>query len=1179
MPIIPEREGRGFVAVSARVAFVALAFGLLAWHGITLTRDVGRIAALWLPNAFLVVMILRRPWQHALRFVVPCFFANAAVGFLVGDHTVQAFGLALANSVEIMLVYFGVRRVAGPRPDLSDFRTLAWFSGIGGIMAPMVSAAIAIAVLWLGGVAPSLHTWFTWLIADGLGMLIGAPLLMVLLQMAYRRQLMEPGEATEWAIVIGLGTLGTSLVFVQTAYPFLFMASLFVLLAAFRLGVSGAAVATAIVATIATIATSLGSGPIQLVHGGLQTKVMVLQLFLAFTYAGSMPVAFALAKRRKLEQQLRHSRDFAQSILDNMREVVFRTDPNGSWTFLNPAWEKLTGYSVIESLGTPITRLLVKEDYLKTKFQYPPLVSGEVDELQLQQRFLRKDGEILYIDVSVRALRGPNGEFAGTTGSIRDVTEAREAQRALSESEQRFQTLANLSPAGIFRTKLDGDCTYVNKAWLDLAGLEREQAMGPGWAKALHPQDRAKIAKLWATTVEAGARFHAQFRFLRPDGGISWVMAMATPETNDGGARVGFIGVVFDITEVVEAREELEEQRAQFQFLADNSTDAIITVGTDQICHYASPSLFDISGYTPEEVIGKQVEIPINEADLLKIKAAYEDMFAGRSEGALLSYRTLHKTEGWRWHESHVRLVRDRKTGEPMETIATVRDITQRKSLEERLRHALHQAESAALAKSAFLANMSHEIRTPMNGVLGFAELLREGDLDEQQRHYADLIVESGQSMLALINDILDISKIDSGQTTIAVDSLDIRKTVDGTLQLMRAAAAGKKLELKAEFAGEIAPYILADKLRLRQILSNLMGNAIKFTDRGAVTVNGVLAVRDGEQGIEITVADTGIGIAPERLDAIFDEFVQADATTVRKYGGTGLGLAISRRLATLMGGTLRVESQPGKGSRFTLRLPYVPSDIPEAEEERLPAERRREPEGTTDDRCILVADDHEINRLLVTALIDRAGYRHESAAGGTEAIHMIEEAKAKGQPFQLVLMDIQMPDMDGLEATRRIRAAGITAEELPIVALTANAFQSDVEACLEAGMQAHLAKPVQMGELGRMFDRMLPKRRKADLPDEDTATVEALRPRYEKFKSDAVAQLERCLAALPGTPKEDTEELRRLMHKLAGSAAIFGDEELGAQAASLEHAIEASDASGEADELEDAIVQFRKYL
>ena len=1175
---VQERRNRAGFAL--QLLLVAACFAVLAWFGITLTRDAGRIAALWLPNAFLVAMILRRDWREAAPFLATCLASNTGVGLFVGDALFQAAGLALSNMLEVSIVYFGVRNATGSAPDLKDIRTLGWFAIFGGVLAPAASATLATIVLSLSGPTAFVDTWVTWATSDGLGMLIAAPLIMVLASALREGRFPRGQRLAEWIGLAAAGGLGTAMVFTQSEYPLLFLASMFVLLAAFRLGMTGAAAATTMVATAATIATTFGLGPIHLIEGSLHDKVLVLQLFLICTFACAVPVASALATRERLQSHLKESHDFAQSILDNMREIIFRTDAKGCWTFLNPAWEQLTGYSVSESLGIPTTTYLVRADYEKTLEQYPPLVSGEVDELTLNQRFRRADGEVRHVEVSVRAIRGPGGEFLGTSGNIRDVTDARQAEEALAKSEKLFYTLAEFSPAGIFRTSPNGACTYVNDAWLNLAGLTHEEAMGSGWAKALHPEDREDTERVWTESVVDGREFRTQFRFLRPDGQASWVMVRAAPELGHDGSSQGFVGVVYNITELVEAREELERERSRYKRLADNTSDAIVAMDLEGVCTYASPAIEEISGYKPEEVMGRGVEIPIEGDGLAEIQATYARMFAGEIDRAILTYRVKHRRDGWRWHESSVQLVRNPRTGEPDQTIASVRDVTERIKLEDQLRRARDAAETAARAKANFLANMSHEIRTPMNGVLGFADLLLDSRLNAGQRKYVELIAESGRSMIALIDDILDLSKIDAGQMAVVSDPIDLRETLDGTLQLMRVAAQQKGLALEVSIDEKIGERILGDKLRLRQIVSNLVGNAIKFTEAGHVRLDASLDVAGENEVLAIAVSDTGIGIDTDRLAAIFDEFAQADNSTSRIYGGTGLGLAISRSLADLMNGSLSVASEPGEGSTFLLRIPYLPC-APGAQAPfdqagsasagvKTAARRRR----------ILIVEDHEINQLLITSLVEKAGHDFEVAEDGLQAIEKIERAAARSEPFDLVLMDIQMPRLDGLEATRRIRAAGHSATALPIVAVTANAYRSDIEECLAVGMQAHLAKPVRMDQFARVLDIWLPETGRAEGPAAGSdSTVEALRPRYDAFKREIREQLERCEAALPDADGEQLAELMRLMHKLAGSAAMFGEEELGKFATELGRRYKSADTPPDPASYEQAISQARAMI
>jgi signal transduction histidine kinase/ActR/RegA family two-component response regulator len=388
-----------------------------------------------------------------------------------------------------------------------------------------------------------------------------------------------------------------------------------------------------------------------------------------------------------------------------------------------------------------------------------------------------------------------------------------------------------------------------------------------------------------------------------------------------------------------------------------------------------------------------------------------------------------------------------------------------------RVREARRVAERANAAKSEFLANMSHEIRTPLNGVIGMAELLALSDLTAGQRQMAEVIQGSAEYLLSLVNDVLDFSKIEAGRLQISLQPCELRPAIRMVEGLVRPRCADKGLQLITEIDSGLPQWVVTDGCRLRQILTNLVGNAVKFTETGSVRISASVAGDPASAfAVLFRVVDTGIGIAPEVQKRLFTPFTQADSETTRRYGGTGLGLAISRRLVNSMGGSIGVESEPGSGSTFWFLIPLEaaspPAVAPVRDREAAPP-RGRVSAGPARRRRVLVAEDHPVNRMVAVRAIERLGYLVEVAGNGWEAV-----AAAAHQTYDVILMDCQMPEMDGYHAATEIRRGENGRGRVPIVAMTANAIDGDREKCLAAGMDDYLSKPVRMADLAAALER-----------------------------------------------------------------------------------------------------------
>jgi PAS domain S-box-containing protein len=1278
-PIIKNVD---LLRISLQILLMSGIFALLAYGGIALTRGDGRIATLWLPNAVLAGVLLRMRSNSGTLLVVGCAIVNFLVNLLLLDGVLTALALVLANAVEVMLFVWAMQRLCGHNPAMDRLANLGVLL-LACCAAPVISSIIAGFAL-----APEFgrfdaNAFLPWILADGLSLMIVTPIVMIGIDVWRTRRRPSGREAIEWGLFVAGTILGAALLFMQSRFPFLFLAAPLVIVAAFRTSIAGTALSVLMISVVASVATYLGHGPIMLVAGGVHEKLLTLQLFLATIFAIGLPVAAALSGSAAIMRNLAGSEELNRSILDNMREIIFKTDAYGRWIFLNPAWQDFTGYSVDESLGWSTTRLLHPEDLEAARQAYPALVSGEVEECTLRQRFFHKSGELRYIDVSMRRLNNERGDFTGTTGNIRDVTEIvrnarhlaesearfrrmaeaapvgifcadakgsvtyvnrawsekigltveqalgdgwmsaladrplyeesppwtgferpgdirrrivrfrsstggdmwvetvnspefdedgrisgfigaviditeqRNATEKLRESERRFQALANLAPTGIFRTDTDGNCTYVNAAWLRITALREGEWENDGWARALHPDDRIRVFESWSEAVRERRDFRSEFRFEHPDGTSAWVDVLGRPEIADDGGVLGFIGVTIDITERRKMEEELNAREAQLTLLANNATDAVFRLALDGCCLYASPSARSLLEIDPAKLIGAQMIDRFHPEDAPLVADAFADLGAGRVENCLIAYRSerLRFPGEFRWLEANCGLVRDPETGEPREVIASIRDVSATKALEQDLTLARERAEEAALAKSAFLANMSHEIRTPMNGVIGFTELLLADDLGDVQRNQIQLIAESGRAMMRLLNDILDMSKIEAGQMRIANEPVDLRHMIRSSARLMEPVARSKHLDLIIDVEDAIPQRILGDPLRIRQILLNLIGNAVKFTEQGSVRVRAGVESGESDTMLRFDVEDTGVGIPAERLEHIFQQFTQADDSIARRFGGSGLGLTISSQLAGLMGGAIEVSSELGKGTVFMVRLPLrLPDTRIEPSSERSIARPQRGVSGSAP--RVLIAEDHDINQELILAMARRAGMAPSLAADGAQAVAMVLQAAESGTPFDLVLMDIQMPVIDGLQATRQLRRQGITPDVLPIVALTANAYAEDVSACLAAGMQAHMSKPVRLRDLRDILSRFVPR---TDMPSATGATEPApersLAARYNERKRDTLETIG-SLVRQGSLTDEEVNAAASMLHKLAGTAGMFGEAGLGDVASECEHVL-----------------------
>jgi PAS domain S-box-containing protein len=647
-----------------------------------------------------------------------------------------------------------------------------------------------------------------------------------------------------------------------------------------------------------------------------------------------------------------------------------------------------------------------------------------------------------------------------------DICEQMEAGRQLQERLQTLELAEEMAGVGHWRLDTERHALTWSDQVYRTYGLDPE-AFDPNVDDAVkyyHPDDRATIVQAITHALETGEGYCLRLRLIRADGEERWVEARADTERGSRGQVTSLFGVFQDVTDSVSYNERVAASEARYRLLADRASDIIVIYGVDGLVRYISPSIEPATGVQPEALVGRPVTDLILAEDVPALAERFKTIVK-TPVGTLIEgfrYRSASHRDEPRWFEARTTLIRN-EDGRVVEFQDVVRDITATKALEDELIEARDRAEAGARAKSEFLANMSHELRTPLTSVIGFSGLLQQSaSLPETERRYADRISTASEALLGVINDILDYSKLEAGAVEMEARAFDPRALTQAAAAMVEGQCEVKGLALAVELDPDLPAALSGDEGRLRQVMLNFLSNAAKFTAAGGVTLE---ASWSGER-LRMAVTDTGIGIAAEKIDTLFERFSQADNSTTRVYGGTGLGLSISRRLIEMMGGEIGAESRIGEGTTFWFEVPLTPAAATET------GDGVDGDVASPDGLRILMADDAPANRELVVAILGGMGVALETVEDGAQAVEA-----ARAGTYDLILMDVHMPVMDGLDATRAIRALDGEPGRVPIVALTANVQPEQVQRCREAGMDDHVGKPIQVAELLRVIAARLDQR------------------------------------------------------------------------------------------------------
>jgi PAS domain S-box-containing protein len=873
------------------------------------------------------------------------------------------------------------------------------------------------------------------------------------------------------------------------------------------------------------------------------------------------------------EQRLHASDAKFRTMVESVKDYgIVMLDTGGRVASWNAGAASIIGYREEEIVGRHFSCFYTDAAVAEGMPAAQLAAAGAHDRMEDESLRVRKDGTPFMAAVIITALRDDAGKLQGFIKIVRDVTELRDTEAQLRRGNDRLQIAVDAAGIGVWEFDIASHQLTWNDWMYRIYGVARSAAEEPYslWISSVHPDDRERCQSHIDAALHGEVEFDTEFRILRADGSIRHLKAASRTSRSADGRPLNMVGVNIDVTDQRRNEQRLHQTSSMLRTVLDSASEvSIIAADPDLNISVFNGGAERLLGYTGEELAGRPLLLLHDEREIRARGAELSGQLKRPVEGGgvLIEPSMLRRALEWTYvckdggHASVSLVVTPMHTyeGELLGYVSVAQDVTQQKKYEASLRQATEEAKRANTAKSLFLANMSHEIRTPMNAVIGMTYLLGKTSLTEEQSRFLRQINVASQLLLAVINDVLDLSKIEAGELLIARDPFSPRHLLNGLGSIMTPQAEAKGITLRIVVDGDLPPALAGDAARLNQILSNLLSNAIKFTERGGVTLTVQrLASTAGAVKLRFAVRDTGIGIDEEARIRLFLPFVQADESITRRFGGTGLGLSIVTSLTKLLGGTVELDSELGVGSEFRVDL-----EFPLAAAEALQA--RRTTPGARDAQAllgvrVLVVDDNDINLQVSKLILEQEGAEVRLAINGSQAIHCLQ---AQPNGCDVVLMDVQMPVLDGYEATRRIRME-LGLVNIPIIALTAGALSSERQRAAAVGMDDFIVKPfdaqtlvsrvmrygrrAQVPAAARAAPANTPPQTAIPWPDIEGIDRTAARARWCDDLRLFRSMLERCLDEFAdiATPASDDDPSRQAhqrarLHKLKGGAGLLG--------------------------------------